>query len=439
MNAFSLPSSLLLGSATASLQIEGGDRNNSWYEWSCRPGKTRDGVNSFNGNAHWRLMKEDVALMKRMNMKIYRMSVEWARIEPAKGQFDEKAIRHYLREISMLEKAGIRVMLTAHHFSNPLWFETRGSWEHRDSAADFASFIELLAERFGPHVADWCTINEPNIYLMMGWFSGDWPPGKKGDIFGYIRAAKNMLRAHRMAYHIIHGTRATQGFGDTRVGMALHLRYMESAGRGFLDRFAVRISERLFHGIFVKGMIEGKRIFPLAILPQRRRGTFADFFGINYYTRDMVSSTPEPAKMFVSTKVKEGSVKNDLGWEIYPEGIYHLAKRYHSRYGLPICITENGIADAKDEKRAQFIYDHLYQLRRLCDEGVPVLCYCHWTNMDNFEWAEGYTARFGLVEVNYKTMKRTVRRSGRFYADICRGNAVTDAMIAKYFGKGGRR
>jgi beta-glucosidase len=434
MEAFSLPRTILLGTATASLQIEGGDKNNSWYDWSSRGNTTRDGKSSLAGNGHWRRMKEDVALMKRMNTRIYRMSVEWARIEPEKGVFDEKALRHYEREIEMLQKAGIKVMLTAHHFSNPLWFEKNGGWENPESADDFASFVTVIAERFAPLVSDWCTINEPNIYLMMGWFSGDWPPGKKGSITGYIRAAKNMIRAHRLSYAAIHMERAAQGFKDTRVGMALHLRYMVPSTKSLLDRFAVRIAERLFHGLFVKGMVEGRRIFPLSFLPSFRKGTFADFFGINYYTRDLVSFMPDPAKMFVSVKVEDGAPKNDLGWEIYPEGLYHLAKRYYARYRLPICITENGIADAKDGKRARFIYDHLYQLKRLCDEGVPVLCYCHWTNMDNFEWAEGYTARFGLVSIDYKSMKRTIRTSGRFYAEICRDNGITAAMIRKYLG-----
>jgi beta-glucosidase len=148
----------------------------------------------------------------------------------------------------------------------------------------------------------------------------------------------------------------------------------------------------------------------------------------------MVSFTPRPSQLFGKLEPRSGAPKNELGWEIYPEGLYRVAKRYFRRYQKPIYITENGTCDSQDRFRAQYIYDHLAQVKRLLDEGVDVRCYCHWTLMDNFEWLEGLSARFGLVEVDFNTQERKIRKSGEFYAEVCEHKGVTEEMIRKYFG-----
>jgi beta-glucosidase len=174
-------------------------------------------------------------------------------------------------------------------------------------------------------------------------------------------------------------------------------------------------------------------LFPLGFGYPLGKGRYFDFFGVNYYTRDIVALSPSLSSFFGKVEVKENSPVNDLGWEIYSEGLYRLCKKYYNRFKAPIYITENGTCDSKDDFRAQYIYDHLYQVRRLLEEGIDVQRSYHWSLMDNFEWAEGLTPRFGLIEMNYDNLERKIRTSGRFYSDICKTKEVSEDMIRKYF------
>ncbi|TFH40464.1 MAG: glycosyl hydrolase family protein, partial [Chrysiogenales bacterium] len=228
--------------------------------------------------------------------------------------------------------------------------------------------------------------------------------------------------------------RSSMGLGDTRVGAAHHLRIFDPKRGAMLDRIACYLQNRLFQGIFLTGMAEGRFIPPIGAGLPAGRGRFQDFFGINYYSREMVTfNIRKPGQMFGDIETRPGAPVNDLGWELYPEGLYRFCEACYRRYGLPIYITENGTADREDRFRTRYIYDHLDQVRRLIDAGVDVRRYYHWTLMDNFEWAEGYEPRFGLIAVNFKNQKRAIRKSGAFYADLCTNRGVTEAMIRKYF------
>jgi len=432
LKPFALPENLLMGSATASLQIEGGDTNNSWYAWAERGG-IADGSKTSPAADHWNRVGQDVALMKELKHQVYRMSLEWSRIEPEAGRFSADALAHYRGEIEKLIKAGIKPLVTLHHFSNPLWFENSGGWLRDDAPSVFQAYARAVTEALGDLVSDWVTINEPNVYLTNGYVYGVWPPGRTSpkDMFA---AAANMIDAHILAYGTIHDVRSGMGRTDTMAGAAHHLRVFDPASGNPLDTLVAKLFEYLFQGLFLDGMLDGSRRLPLRRHRAALPGRASDFLGINYYTRDLVSFTPSARTQFGRLSVKPGSPVNDLGWEIYPEGLYRLVRKYHRRYGLPVYITENGIADRADAQRSRYLYDHLYQLRRLADEGVDLRCYCHWTTMDNFEWMEGFTARFGLVELDPATQKRTVRKSGRFFAEIAAARAVTQDMIRNYLG-----
>lgn len=414
IRSFEIPPELKLGVATAATQIEGGDKNNSWYAFSMKKGNVKDGTNSLRANDHYEHFREDTALMEQMNVEVYRFSLEWSRIEPEEGKFDEAAIAHYSEEICELKKHGIKPLVTLHHFSNPLWFEKRGGFERADSVRYFSEYTCYVAEHLGKIADEFCPINEPNIYAVNGYLFGVWPPAKK-NFAETIAVLRNMAKCHIEAYKILH-----EMIPGCRVGFANHLiafdpRKKESA----INRTEAAFFMRGFQWAVMDAMAFGKFDFPLGCAG-KRQGIFYDFIGINYYTRNVVFNLhyETDSNVFV----------NDLGWEIYPKGIRRLCRECYKRYGKDIFITENGTCDSRDAFRAKYIYAHLYMI-----SDLPfVKRYYHWTFMDNFEWAEGESARFGLVAYNYDTGEKTIRKSGSFYSEIMKQHCVTDEMIQKY-------
>ncbi|MCR8643089.1 glycoside hydrolase family 1 protein [Paenibacillus sp. N1-5-1-14] len=418
-----LPQDLLLGTATASLQIEGGDRNNNWYRF-CEEGRIKDGTHCIIAADHWNRVEEDIALMKEMHQDTYRMSLEWSRIEQEAGVFNEEALEHYHDELSKLVAAGIRPCVTLHHFSHPLWLENAGGWIDQRVVASFVRYTAKVIQVFGGLVSDWVTINEPSVYLYEGYIEVNAPPAKS-NIVSYMKGARNMIAAHIEAYKTIHQIRQSMGYTDTRVGVANHIRVFDPISTDIRDRMASGILDHVFHRIFLEGMIKGNFLFPIGLggYPYGQ-GTFCDFLGINYYSRDRVAFTWNPANAFGKLTVEQGAPTSEMGWEIYPEGLYLVCARLYAKYPMPIFITENGICDATDEKRSQFLIDHLKQVIRLREEGISVERYYHWSLIDNFEWAEGLSRRFGLIHVDYETLQRTIRPSGRLYAQICKDRLV---------------
>ena len=426
---FNLPESLLLGSATAATQIEGGDKNCNWYQWSL-DGKVGNGESSLTGADHYNRFREDIELMAELQHQCYRMSIEWSRIEPERGSWSVEGIAHYREELSLIREKGILPMVTLHHFSCPQWFQDDGGWVAGSAVEDFLRFCEKAVEEFGDLVNEWCTINEPNVFANDTYMDGKYPPGHHGDMKAYFIVSRNMIIAHLRAYKLIHRIRAERGFErETAVGFAHHLAFFESSESGPLAALGKGLISRMFHELYFKGMVEGKLIAPLGGGFPEGRGRFCDFIGVNYYSRHIITPTLNPAALFGTIDFKPGlpdDRKNDLGWEIFPRGLYEVIRNCWERYGLPVHITENGIPDAADEKRAVFIRDHLREVKRLLDEGVAVTRYYYWSLLDNLEWNDGYGPRFGLIEVDYETMERKVRPSARYYADICKSHRVRE-------------
>lgn len=434
MKPLKLPKDLLFGSATAATQIEGGDKNSNWYYWSLQ-GKIANNESSIVAADHYNRVEEDIGLMKEMNHEIYRMSIEWSRIEPERGVWSKEGIRHYQKEIKSLLEAGIQPLITLHHFSHPQWFEEMGQWTSKDSVRYFLRFTRVVVKTLGHHINEYCTINEPNVFVTDTFLDGKYPPGKKDDMVSYFKASKHLIMAHLGAYKIIHKMRRKMGYRDTRVGIAIHLAYFEVDGNNVLTKLSKNLMDYSFHRLFLKGMIEGHLTFPVGTGYPLGKGTYCDFLGVNYYSRHLIHSSNNPAMLFGDVRVEDNlpdTKLNDLGWEIYPEGLYKVVKEVYHLYNLPIYITENGIPDAKDTKRAKFIYDHMVQIKRLIEDGVDIQRYYHWSLLDNLEWNDGFKPRFALIHVNYNTQERTIRNSGRFYAELCQKKEVTQAMIEKY-------
>ncbi|HLS34845.1 MAG TPA: glycoside hydrolase family 1 protein [Bacillota bacterium] len=432
MKPFQLPGNFLFGTATASLQIEGGDRNNNWYRF-CEQGKTKDGTHCIVAADHWNRYKEDIALMKELNQQVYRMSIEWSRIEPRQGEYNEEALVHYRKILKHLLDNDIQPLVTLHHFSNPIWFEDVGGWANKNSPQIFHDFAKKVVYSLGDLVSDWITINEPNVYAEGTYSAGNYPPNKP-NFLQFFKCAKYMAKAHILTYQSIHQIRKERGFsGQTMVGVANHLRIFDRKKGDFLAKIPTKVVDYIFHDIFMEAMIYGKFKFPIGFgTYPLGKDTYCDFMGINYYTRDIIKFSFNPFRLFSKLTVKENTPTNDLGWELYPEGLYRICKKAWDDYGFPIFITENGTCDAKDDFRGQYIYDHLHVVKRLIDDGVDVQRYYHWSLIDNFEWDEGLTPRFGLIEVDYETQERTIRESAKFYGDIAKESGVTKELIEKY-------
>lgn len=421
MNDSRLPDQLKLGVATAATHIEGGELNHNWYRWS-ELGKIKDGSHSKVACDHIHRIEEDVQLITDLGCQTYRMGLEWARIEPEEGQFSQEGIAVYRRELELLKVKGIEPLVTLWHFSNPLWMEDDGAWIGKKAIPRYQRYVEFVVQELGDLVSHWITINEPNVYLFFAYFDGIWPPGHHGDIRSFLKGASNFCHAHIQAYKSIKALQPA-----AKIGVAHHLRVFEPVDERWLSRKASRWLAYTFQELFLDAMTIGKFGFPLKG-SGLNNGLYADFVGINYYSRDMVKGVINPFLLFGERSVQEGAQVNDLGWEIYPEGLGILCKSVYEKYQLPIYITENGVCDSGDVLRKQFLRDHLQVLTDCIREGVDVERYYHWSLLDNFEWAEGNSARFGLYHTNYNTQERTLRESGKYFQEICRSRRLIPLM-----------
>ena len=417
---FQLKKNLLLGAATAATQIEGGDENNNWARFAAE-GKIKDGSTPVRADDHYRRFREDIDLMGEMGPEIYRFGIEWSRIEPEEGVYSDEAIAHYREEIEYMLSKGIRPLLTIHHFTNPLWFEDMGAFENKRSPEIFLAFTKKVVESFGDLVSEYITINEPNVYATNSLLWGYWPPEKKSAL-ALVRAFSNMTAAHVLAYEYIHQRRGEMGYADTKVGFANHLRvFAPKNEKNPFHRLAASLSEYLFQGALTDAMMTGRCRFPILRRKGVKKGKYYDFIGINYYSRSTVSG--------LADGVREDCYKNDLGWEIYHEGLIELSHRLAAKYGGEVWVTENGTCDNTDAFRARFLFD---QLKLISEVENPITRYYHWSFLDNFEWREGERERFGLVHVDYETQTRTVKESGRLYAAILRDGGVSEESYERY-------
>ena len=423
------PRSFLFGTATAATQIDGGDVNSDWYQWCETPGKIADKKTCFTACDHWQRYDEDFKLMKSMGHQAYRLGVDWSRFQPAPGApFDILALEHFRKMLGSLRAKRIRPLLTLNHFVLPYWWLEKGGWTKAENLPEFYAFVNFIVEGVGDLVEEYITFNEPNVYAVLAYMDGRWPPGKRG-ISGYLnslRVQRNMLIAHFHAYDRIREIHAAKNWKHPSISIAKHLRVMDPKdSTNALDLDRAREADRRFNHVFTDSLHSGCLLPPLGAEERVHDGQAWDFFGLNYYTRDIISfSLTKPGTLFIKIETHPENPRNDLQWEIYPEGLFRLLKQTHERYSLPIRITENGIADAVDARRSQFLMDHLRQVLRALEADIPVEGYYHWSFMDNFEWAEGYTARFGLVHVDFESQKRSPRESAKLYSKIIRSRKI---------------
>ncbi len=428
----SLPAGFLFGTATAAHQIEGG-LDNDWTDWER--GFHADGSphvkdRTVSGAAcdSWNRFDEDLGLMRHLGANAYRFSVEWSRLEPAEGQWNDEAAERYLSWARRLREAGIEPMVTLHHFTLPRWVATQGGWMNDRTIDLLASFTERVAKKLGSAVDSWCTLNEPNVLMAMSYLKGVFPPGLKDQRL-CAQGLARLIRAHGRMANIIREYDTVDADGDgftSRIGLAHHVRIFQPASRSPLDRIIAGFMDRFFNQAIIDASAQGRITLsiPGAVEIDEEvpnlKGSL-DWLGINYYGRDHVRadlSDPSMSEQYVPAD----RPVSDLGWDIWPEGMYQVLKRY-SALGLPIYVTENGIADHRGEKRSVFLRSHFEALVRAARDGVDVRGYFHWSLLDNFEWAEGHEPRFGLYRVDYASAdkRREATPAVETFRQIARG------------------
>ena len=417
---FDLKPGMLLGAATSATQIEGGDQNNNWYDW-YRRGYIKNNADPSIATGHYTRWREDLNLMSAMGIQCCRFGVEWSRIEPQEGIFNETAIAHYREEIQAMTDHNIRPLLTLHHFNNPRWLEEKGAFNLSDNITYFLRFVHKIVESLGDLVSEYITINEPNVYAFNSYIEGIWPPGKR-DPLSAARVLTNLTAAHIEAYGLIRKTRLQMGFSDTKVSFANHLRaFAPKDPKNSLHRFWTARAEELFQTNLTQAMCLGRTASPIGKHPSITPGRYCDFHAVNYYTRSTISGPANGTAQHCPV--------NDLGWEIYPQGILEVCRKVYSLLPRPIYITENGTCDNTDAFRARYIAEHL---QALCLSDLPVERYYHWCFCDNWEWVEGTSARFGLVHVDYPSLRRTVKTSGEFYRQVIAQGGVNQALYEQF-------
>lgn len=358
----------LYGAGTSAHQVEGNSVNNNWWKWEQgRPKEFRSGI----ACDHWNRYAEDIALAHQLGHTAHRLSLEWSKIEPTPGHFDVAVIAHYKAVLLELKKYNMKAFVTLHHFTNPLWVEKNGAWESSETAELFNRYASYCAQQLGDLVDFWITINEPMVYAVQSYFAGVWPPQKK-NVFTMLRVINNLAKGHVLAYRTLHRItpRVPVGFAKSIVAFAPE----QSLKNWFYN-----------HRFF--SLIKNKQ----------------DFIGVNYY--------------FAEYDRTNSAVRSDLGWIVSPDDFERILLELQ-KYNKPMYITENGIADANDVNRADFIRSHLRAIENVQKQGVDVRGYLHWSLIDNFEWAEGFTPRFGLIAIDYATQERTIRPSAYVYKAI---------------------
>ena len=442
-----LPAGFVLGTCTASYQIEGavtedGRGSSTWDTFCAEPGRIVDGSSGAVACDHYHRYAEDVGLMARLGAPAYRFSVAWPRVQPTgAGEANEDGLAFYDRLVDELLAHDIAPMATLYHWDLPQALEDAGGWMSRDTAERFADYAALVADRLGDRVARWVPVNEPNVASLLGYALGMHAPGRQL-MFGALPAAHHLLLAHGLA------VTALRAAGATAIGTATNHAPIWPASDAEEDRAAADLFDTVWNRLFADPILLGR--YPdgfrelmgvstgstpgaaeedLAVIGQP-----LDFYGVNYYNPMCVAAPTDPAsEMPFDQREIPGYPKTDFGWPVVPDGLRELLVLLHERYPAlpPVVITENGCSYGTgpdpagvvdDQPRIDYLDGHLRAVAAAIEQGVDVRGYYCWSLLDNFEWTEGYTQRFGLVHVDYHTQRRTPKRSFDWYADLVRAH-----------------
>ncbi len=443
-----LPAGFTFGTSTASYQIEGavdedGRGPSVWDTFCAEPGRIVDGSSGAVACDHYHRHAEDVALMKRLGVDGYRFSIAWPRIQPTgTGTANEKGLAFYDRLVDELLDAGVAPMATLFHWDLPQALETPssgqgGGWLNRDTAHRFAEYAAIVGERLGDRVVRWCPVNEPNVVTMLGYATGTHAPGRVL-LFGALPAAHHLLLGHGLA------VQALRAAGAREVGTATNHAPIWPDSDSEEDGVAADLFDSLWNRLFADPVLLGR--YPEgfdAAMPVPPGEDFLDdlatisqpldFYGLNYYNPMQLASAERGSDLPFEQRPIPGYPTTDFGWPVVPDGLRELLVQMKQRYPdiPPIHVTENGCSYATepdqqgavdDHQRIDYLDGHLRAVAQAVAEGVDVRGYYCWSLIDNFEWAEGFTQRFGLVHVDHDTLVRTPKSSFEWYASAIRSN-----------------
>ncbi|HTK39582.1 MAG TPA: glycoside hydrolase family 1 protein [Patescibacteria group bacterium] len=400
--AVQFPKDFLWGASTSAHQVEGGTHN-QWTEWELENAKSlvaqasyqygdlavwpkiqkaaKDPNNYVSAKAagHYTRYEEDFAILEKLQMNSFRFSIEWSRVEPEEGSWNVEAIEHYRRYLAALKQRDITPIMTLFHFTLPVWFSDKGGFLHRSNVKYFVRFVEKILDELGPELSWIITINEPEVYAAQSYHQGNWPPNRQNTVQMW-RVVENLIHAHVKAAKRIHvaGPRY-------KVSMAYNLSYVYAGDDALLSRMSATWIDRIRNHYILRRTMKAN-----------------DFIGVNYYFSDRVYGyrIHNPDKRV-----------SDLGWDMQPYNLHYVLEDLSERYDKPIMITENGLADAEDTDRQWWLAETIRAMRDSMKNGVDLIGYMHWSLLDNFEWDKGFWPRFGLIEVDYATLKRTPRKS----------------------------
>jgi len=442
------PEGFRWGAATASYQIEGawnedGKGESIWDRFSHTPGRVKHGDTGDFACDSYHRADEDVAILRELGLGSYRFSIAWPRIQPTgRGRALQKGLDYYRRLVDALLAAGIRPFPTLYHWDLPQSLEDAGGWPNRDTASRFADYAETMVEALGDRVSDWIVFNEPNIFTTLGYLIGIHAPGRR-DPAAFLRATHTVSLAQGEAVRAMRAMRP-----GLRIGSAFNMSPCEPATGSAADRAAAERWHAFLNTWFLEPALRGRypEAFPqgvplaqMGVEPRDLERVRAplDFIGINLYMRTVVRAAPEDVVGLGAAPVGAGGdegPRTEFGWEVWPDSLYDMVMRVTRDYERPVIeITENGCAygDAPDEdglvrddRRIDYYRGYLRALGRAIRDGADVRGYHAWSLLDNFEWAEGFSQRFGLVWVDFDTGERTIKESARWYARVAAAGAV---------------
>ena len=438
------PADFVWGAATSAYQVEGavaedGRGESIWDRFSSVPGKVSGGDTGATACDSYHRHPEDVRLARELGLNGYRFSVAWPRILPeGRGRTNAAGLDFYDRFVDELLDAGIEPFVTLYHWDLPQALEERGGWPARDTASAFAEYVEVVAARLGDRVRNWITICEPWVVSWLGYGTGEHAPGRTSGADA-LAAAHHVLLAHGLAADALRRSRP-----EAKVGITIDLQAIQPHSDSDADRAAAVVEDGSRNRWILDPVLRGAYPADLAerfapLLPAvvdgdlRAISTPLDFLGVNYYTRTLVraGAAGEPEVVAVPDVERTG-----MGWEVYPDGLFELLVRLRDEYAPPpIYVTENGAAYpdrlvggvVDDPDRISYVDRHLDALARAAEEGVDVRGYFLWSLLDNFEWAFGYSRRFGIVHVDFETFERVPKASYRWYRDVV---AAHRALVA---------
>ncbi len=409
------------GVATASHQIEGNNHNN-WSEFEKNNGLEESGI----ACDHWNRWNQDFELIKELGVGHYRFSIEWSRIQPTKDVWDDLIVKQYSEMVDDLISKGIEPMITLHHFSHPVWFQDEGGFEIEDNVSYWINFCEIIFNELSDRVKWWCTINEPAVFTTMGYVLGEFPPGARS--FKKARSvSKNMMSAHAQCYRNL---KKLPNGEDSNIGFVKNINIFDPYKRwNIFHWIQAKILDEMFNKCWLRGLKTGRFRAPSSIFSQKIDGLrgSADFIGVNYYTH-LLTTPFMPTSVELEPLKRPWEIRTDFRYPMYAEGLRRSFEMVEN-LGVPIYVTENGVADKNDDFRPEHIRKHLWITSRAILDGFNVKGFFHWSLMDNFEWAEGYAQRFGLYHVNYETQKRTLKESGKLYSGIIKKNSMPQIVI----------